>query len=57
MRPAFAVLRNVERRETNATITERTGSTVTTTTNHYLILVTKIIVLWVVVWTHETDWT
>jgi hypothetical protein len=56
MRPAFGILRHVERRVSNETMTENTGSTYTMTKSHYQILVTRIVVFWITVWTHETDW-
>ena len=57
MKPAFGILRRVERRQSNATITEQTSNTFTKTRSEYQIMVTQIVVLWLTVWTTETDWT
>lgn len=57
MRPAFGIFRHVERRQSNPTITEKSASSVTETVTGYQILVTRLVILWVTVWTTETDWT
>lgn len=57
MRPVFGILRHVERRESNETITERTASHITKTRTHYQVMVTRLVLFWLVVWSHEIDWT
>lgn len=56
MRPAFGILRHVERRASNAQITERdqNGNT-TRTTTIYAVMVTRVVILWLTVWTHEAE--
>lgn len=55
MRPAFGLVRHIERRVTNATVTEKTREGFTQTSNQYLILVTRLVLFWLVVWIHEKD--
>lgn len=55
MRPAFGVLRHVERRESNKQLTGREGNYVTETSTIYAVMITRIIVLWLTVWTYETQ--
>ena len=57
MRPAFGIFRHVERRQSNPTITERTDSAITETRTEYQIIVTRIVLLWITIWKHETHWT
>lgn len=55
MRPAFGIIRHVERRESNAQITERDGNSFTETRTLYAIMVTRVVLLWLTVWTHESE--
>lgn len=55
-RPAFALLRHVERRQSNQTVTERSQSTMTLTRTEYQVMVTRLIILWVTVWTREEEY-
>ncbi|MGK7653187.1 hypothetical protein ACSQ76_12450 [Roseovarius sp. B08] len=56
-RPAFGILRHVERRQSNPTITARTASAFTETRTEYQVLVTRFVLCWITIWKHETDWT
>lgn len=56
MRPAFGILRHVERRESNGQETERDGNQLTITRTLYGVLVTRIVILWLTVWTHESEY-
>lgn len=56
MRPAFGVLRHVERRESNPTVTKQSAQMITETRTQYQIMVTRVVLFWVTVWKHETDW-
>lgn len=55
MRPAFGVLRHVERRESNKQLTGRDGNRITETSTLYAVMVTRVVILWITVWTHETQ--
>lgn len=55
MRPAFGILRHVERRESNGQETERDGDRFTVSRTLYAVMVTRVIILWLTVWTHETE--
>lgn len=57
MRTAFGITRHVERRVSNQTETGRDGNLVHLTRSHYQILVTRVVIFWVTIWTHEADWT
>lgn len=56
MRPPFGLLRRVERRSTNYTATESEPGRIAQTRNVYLIQVTRLVLFWLVVWTHEADY-
>lgn len=56
MRPAFGILRHVERRESNGQETERGDNSFTVTRTLYAVMITRIIVLWITVWTHESEY-
>lgn len=56
MRPAFGILRHVERRESNGQETEREGNHFTVTRTLYAVMVTRIVILWLTVWTHESEY-
>lgn len=55
MKPAFGILRQVERRESNA-VDRRIDGQLMCQHVIYDVLVTRVVVLWVTVWTHETRW-
>jgi hypothetical protein len=57
MRPAFGMLRHVEQRESNAVVTERAQNSITTSVTVYSIMVTRIVIFWLTVWTHESEFT
>lgn len=57
MATAFGIFRHVERRQSNPTMTHRSESMITETRTEYQILVTRVVMLWVTIWKHETDWT
>lgn len=57
MRPAFGILRHVEQRESNGVVTESGLNSITTSVTVYSIMVTRIIILWLTVWTHESEFT
>lgn len=56
MRSPFAVLRHVERRQSNPTISERSASMITEVRTEYQVMVIRVVVLWLTVWTHEAEY-
>lgn len=57
MRPAFGILRHVEKRESNGVVTERDDTSTTVATIIYAVMVTRIVLFWLTVWTHESQFT